>query len=196
MKNIFWCKNCLNASTRPRITFDERGFCNACVWSETKQKINWSKKIENFKKIVSNTKSPDQPYDCIIPVSGGKDGSYVSYNIKNILGLNPLTVTIRPSLDTEIGNANLLNFINSGYEHVHISPDREIMRRLNKIGFINIGFPYYGWLISIYTAVIRIAEKFKINLIVYGEDGELEYQNFVLIQLGVHLNAILDARNQ
>jgi hypothetical protein len=31
-KKITWCKNCLNMSTRPRITFDERGWCNACQW--------------------------------------------------------------------------------------------------------------------------------------------------------------------
>ena len=35
---IFWCKNCLNASTRPRITFDKRGYCNACQWAEEKKK--------------------------------------------------------------------------------------------------------------------------------------------------------------
>ena len=31
---VKWCKNCLNVSTRPRITFDERGWCNACRWME------------------------------------------------------------------------------------------------------------------------------------------------------------------
>ena len=34
---MYWCKNCLNTSTRPRITFDERGWCNACQWSEEKK---------------------------------------------------------------------------------------------------------------------------------------------------------------
>ena len=36
-KEIFWCKNCLNMSTRPRITFDDRGYCNACQWLEEKK---------------------------------------------------------------------------------------------------------------------------------------------------------------
>ena len=38
LKDIFWCKNCVTMSTRPRITFDERGFCSACQWSEEKKK--------------------------------------------------------------------------------------------------------------------------------------------------------------
>ena len=173
--SIFWCKNCLNASTRPRITFDENGCCNACVWSESKKNINWENKLENFKNIITKSKSQNQVYDCLIPVSGGKDGSYVSYNIKKKLGFNPLTVTIRPALETKIGNQNLTNFINSGYEHIHVSPDKNIMQKLNKLGFIHKGFPYYGWLISIHTSVTRVAQAFDINLIVYGEDGELEY---------------------
>lgn len=38
MKNFFWCKNCLNMSTRPRIEFNKNGWCNACVWSIEKKK--------------------------------------------------------------------------------------------------------------------------------------------------------------
>ncbi len=39
MKKIFWCKNCVVMSTRPRIKFDQRGFCSACVWAEKKKKL-------------------------------------------------------------------------------------------------------------------------------------------------------------
>ena len=76
---IFWCKNCLNASTRPRITFDKRGYCNACQWSEEKKKINWKNRQKILKKIFNKSKkNKNKKYDCIVPVSGGKDGSYVS----------------------------------------------------------------------------------------------------------------------
>ena len=43
-KEIFWCKNCVVMSTRPRVTFDERGFCTACRWTEQKQKLDWDKR--------------------------------------------------------------------------------------------------------------------------------------------------------
>ena len=32
--NLRWCSNCLSMSTRPRITFDAEGWCNACLWTE------------------------------------------------------------------------------------------------------------------------------------------------------------------
>ena len=56
-----------------------------------------------------------------------------------------------------IGKQNLNSFINSGFNHLHISPDKEAMRILNKIGFEKMGFPYYGWLISIHTAIVNFS---------------------------------------
>ncbi len=169
---IFWCTNCLNASTRPRISFDKKGLCNACNWSIEKKKIDWKSRQKTLKKII---KKKNKLYDCIVPVSGGKDGSYVAYTLKKRFGFNPLCVTVRPPLESEIGKKNLSNFINSGFDHIHISPNNEAMQKLNKYGFIYKGFPYYGWLIAIHTSILRVASSFDIKLIFYGEDGEVEY---------------------
>ena len=170
---IFWCKNCLNASTRPRITFDKRGYCNACQWAEEKKKINWKNRQEILKKLFKNNKK--NKYDCIVPVSGGKDGSYVAYILKKKFGIRPLAVTVRPPLELDLGSKNLKNFINSGFDHIHISPNLKVMHELNKYGFKHKGFPYYGWLIAIHTSVLKLAVALNINLIFYGEDGEVEY---------------------
>ena len=70
---------------------------------------------------------------------------------------------------------NLENFIKSGYDHITINPDYELMRLLNKYGFEYAGFPYFGWLVAIQTAVVKTALDLNINLVFYGEDGELEY---------------------
>lgn len=174
-KKIFWCKNCLNMSTRPRITFDNRGWCNACQWMEEKKSFDFKPRIEELKNLLNKYRSTNGNFDCIVPVSGGKDGSYVAYNLKHKYGMNPLTVTVRPALSLEIGDKNLINFINSGYDHIHITPNPKVLNRLNKYGFIEKGFPYYGWLIAIHTAVIKTAVNFKIPLLFYGEDGEIEY---------------------
>ena len=172
---VKWCKNCLNMSTRPRITFDKRDWCNACQWMDEKKQIDWKKRQEELTQLISKNKSKNGNFDCIVPVSGGKDGSYVAYNLKHKLGMNPLAVTVRPALSLPIGDENLFNFIQSGYDHIHISPNPKVLDRLNKYGFIEKGFPYYGWLIAIMTACIRTAVNFKIPLMFYGEDGEVEY---------------------
>jgi len=175
MKKIYWCSNCINASTRNRITFDKNGKCNACQWVEEKKNLNWKKRKSELVKILNKYRSKNNSYDCIVPVSGGKDGSYVAHTLKHVYGMNPLTVTSRPPLTRSIGNENLNNFVKSGYAHLHITADEEIMRSYNRLGLTDIGMPYYGWLISIFTSVIRTAVNFNIPLIFYGEDGEVEY---------------------
>ena len=172
---IFWCKNCLNMSTRPRIKFDDRGFCNACQWSEKKKNLDWEKREKYLEKLISKYKKVNNNFDCIVPVSGGKDGSYVAHTLKTKFNLRPLTVTSRPPLTLKVGDENLVNFVRSGYDHVHITPNEKSMRLLNKLGLIHMGFPYYGWLISIYGVVMRTAISFNVPLIFYAENGEIEY---------------------
>ena len=68
---------------------------------EEKKTLNW-KKNTRIKKILSKYKSKGI-YDCIVPVSGGKDGTYVASKLEMNGGLNPLTVTSRPPLEIDLG---------------------------------------------------------------------------------------------
>ena len=175
IKSLSWCSNCLTMSTRPRITFDARGWCNACVWTEKKKSLNWEARQVELLHLLDRHRRSDGEFDCLVPLSGGKDGSYVAYNLKHKYGMNPLCVTVTPALPLPLGDQNLRSFVESGYNHISINPNYEAMRALNIAGFVEMGFPYYGWLISIHTAVIRMATVFGIDLIFYGEDGEVEY---------------------
>ena len=56
LKSIFWCKTCLNMSTRPRIYFNKNGICNACVWSEEKKNINWNLKKKELLEVLKKYK--------------------------------------------------------------------------------------------------------------------------------------------
>lgn len=173
--HVFWCNHCLNMSTRPRITFDERGWCNACQWMEEKKTMDWAPRQQELSDLLAQHRSKTGNFDCLVPVSGGKDGSYVAYTLKHKYKMNPLTVTMRPALSLEIGDKNLSSFIQSGFNHIHVSTNPSILQKLNKYGFIEKGFPYWGWLVAISSGVIRVALNFQIPLVFYGEDGEVEY---------------------
>ena len=56
-------------STRPRIVFDTRGWCNACCWSEEKKKLDWS---ERKNKLIELLENSDHHLDIIATVSGGE----------------------------------------------------------------------------------------------------------------------------
>lgn len=175
LKALRWCSNCMAMSTRPRITFDERGWCNACRWMEKKKTLNWDARQQELLGLLDKHRRSDGRFDCLVPVSGGKDGSYVAYNLKHKYGMNPLCLTVTPALPLELGNANLRAFVESGYNHISVNPAHEAMRILNKAGLVEMGFPYYGWLIAIQATPVRMAAQLGIGLIFYGEDGEVEY---------------------
>ena len=128
-------------STRPRITFDEEGLCNACVWKEKKQHLDWDSRLIELNNLLDLHRRNNGEFDCLVPLSGGKDGSYVAYNLKHKYGMNPLCVTITPALPLPLGEKNLRAFVESGYNHLSINPDHEAMRVLNKIGVIEVSQP-------------------------------------------------------
>jgi len=168
---IKYCTSCLNTSTRPRISFNSKGVCNACTWSKVKKNIDWDYKKKILKKLIKKQKN----FDCIVPVSGGKDSSYVAYQVKNILGLNPLCITIRPGLEYDLGKENLLNFLSYGYNHILVTPDVNVMKHYDKIGLIKYGRPLLGWQIAVQASIFKLAVQFRIPLVFFGEEGETEY---------------------
>ena len=96
--NLKWCSNCIAVSTRPRISFDKHNVCNACTWSKKKFKFNWLNNIKKLNIFIKKTIKDKNNFNCIVPVSGGKDGSFVFDRVKNKLKYNPLAVTINPHL--------------------------------------------------------------------------------------------------
>ena len=121
-----FCKECLLPDSRPEIVINEEGVCSACVNSKTKTVIDWEKREEELRAILDKCKNPNY-YDCIIPVSGGKDSTWQVYTLKKKYGMNPLAITWKCTARTELGKKNLDNLISLGVSHIDytINPDVE-----------------------------------------------------------------------
>ncbi len=170
-----YCSQCVMPETRPRISYDESGRCNACQWSEEKKtSIDWKSRWLFLEELCDQHRTKSG-FDCIVPVSGGKDSSYVAYMMKYKLKMHPLCVTIRPGITFEIGEKNLINFINAGYDHIHITPNPFVLKAIDKFGFEEAGQPLLGWQTAVQTAIFRISTKMNIPLVMFGEEGETEY---------------------
>ena len=105
-----YCKKCLYPDTKPQLVFNDEDVCSACINSELKESIDWIQKEKEFRDICAKHKSKDDSnYDCIIPVSGGRDSTYQTYAMKEIFGMNPLAVAFHPLDQTQIGRKNLEN---------------------------------------------------------------------------------------
>lgn len=170
------CVKCGMANTRPRLEFDSDGVCGACRHWERKDKIDWENRKQELMKICDKFRSDGTKYDCVIPVSGGKDSSYVAWKMKHEFNMHPLCVTFASNgPSTEIGLKNLNNFIKSGFDHILISPNEEIRREFVKRTTEGFGDPFLVFVYGQYAAPLRIAVNYDIPLVVYGEDGEAEY---------------------
>ena len=169
------CKKCIMLDTRPRLTFDEGGTCAACEWHEIKKKdIDWNARYNELKELCDSIRGK-QRYDCIVPASGGKDSTYVADKMKNEFGLNVLTVTITPPLETELIQNNMKNFLNHGYDNIKVTPNPLIAREINKFGFVEQGRPLLSWTSCLNSVMFRMAVDFNVPLIMFGEEGETEY---------------------
>jgi len=171
-----YCKKCLYPDTKPQLVFNDDGICSACTNRKTKESIDWDKKREEFVKILDKYSSKDSSnYDCIIPVSGGKDSTYQTYVMKEEFGLNPLVVNFHPLDQTNIGKKNLENLKKIGVDCIEFSPNPNVYQKLARYGLSELGDFQWPEHIGIFTVPVQIAVKYKIPLIIWGENPQLEY---------------------
>ncbi len=171
-----YCKKCLYPNTKPQLQFDERGICSACNNQKLKDEVNWVKKKEDLLLILEKYKSKnDNNYDCIIPVSGGKDSTFQTYTIKETFGLNPLAVNFHPHDQTEIGRKNLENLKQLGVDCIEFSANPLVYSKLAKFGLVELGDFQWPEHIGIFTVPVQVAVRYKIPLIIWGENPQLEY---------------------
>ena len=174
--NLKYCVKCVMPNTRPRITFNKDGICNACQWAdEKKTAIDWDNRWNMLKMYCEKYRSRTDGFDVIVPVSGGKDSCYVAWKMKYELNMNPLLVHVAPPLPMEIGEKNLERLIAEGFDCVRVHPNPNISRKIALIEMHDFGDPLLAWMISVRSAVFRQAIKFNIPLIMWGEDGDIEY---------------------
>ena len=129
-----YCKLCVMPTTRPKLELNEEGICNACISArEKKENINWTKREQEFKEILDRFRSKDKTkWDCIIPVSGGKDSIYQVHMMKNVYNMNPLCVTFRTDARTILGEKNLHALKEIGVDHIDFTPNPVGFKKLRK----------------------------------------------------------------
>lgn len=175
-KKIIFCKQCVVSNQRPRITFNENGICSACQYAYRKHHvIDWQKREKELLELLDKHRSKDGSFDVIVPGSGGKDSSYVSHQLKHVYGMHPLCATWAPHIYTDIGWKNFQDFVNNGFDVISAYPNGKLHRKLARIAFELLGDAWQPFTYGQKAFAMHIAVKFKIPLVFYGENGEVEY---------------------
>jgi N-acetyl sugar amidotransferase len=191
MSPIKYCKLCLQSNTRPGTKLNSQNICSACEGHREKTEIiNWEQREQELKKLFDQYRNSNSNYyDCIIPVSGGKDSTYQTYIVKKVYGMNPLCVTYRTPLRTELGQRNLDNLckeFNVDLIELKVSPETErkfILKAIKELGVP--GLPQH---LGIFSFTLRTAVNLKIPLIVWGENAQMEYGGDPVERQNVYLD--------
>ncbi len=120
---LTYCKHCVMPDTKPDLYLDEHGVCNACRSYEKRTEVDWGARYEELLKVLEKYRRSDgSNWDCIVPVSGGKDSTYQVVRMLQ-LGLNPLCVTSSTCDLSPLGRANIENLKRLGVDHIEVSPN-------------------------------------------------------------------------
>ncbi len=191
-KDIKFCKSCVISNQRPNsqiehehnkstlkttINFNKDGICDACILAEKKKnEIDWDERESELKALCDKYRSHNGSYDCLCPGSGGKDSFYASHILKNKYNMNPLTVTWAPNMYTTWGWNNFQKWIHSGLDNYLMTPNGRTHRILTRLAVENLLHPFQAFIIGQKSFAPKMAIKFNIPLIFYGE-SESEYGN-------------------
>ncbi len=170
-----YCKRCVMPDSKPDLLIDDEGVCNACRSYEARKEIDWKQRAAELKDITDRYRSKDSSrWDCIVPVSGGKDSTFQVVRVLE-LGLNPLCVTATTCDLTPLGRKNIENIKNLGVDYMEFSPNPVVRRKLNRIGLTQVGDISWPEHVGIFTIPVRAAMEYNVPLIVWGENSQNEY---------------------
>ena len=191
-EKVVFCKRCVMSNQRPASTaefkhtisskkvtlhIDEEGICDACRQAEIKDLIDWEKRESELIKLLDKYRRDDGYYDCIVPGSGGKDSAFQAHVLKYKYGMHPLTITWPPILYTDYGYRNYKNWVEvGGFDNIAFKQNGRVMKLLTRLSIENLFHPFQTFILGQKNLAPKIAAKFGIPLIFYGEN-EAEYGN-------------------
>ncbi len=170
-----YCKLCLYPETKPDLSFDAHGVCNACLNYQYRAEVDWDQRKDEFLRVVETYRSKNgDNYDCLVPVSGGKDSTYQLLRLLEV-GMNPLCVTATTDDLSDIGRRNIENIKKLGVDYIEVTTNPVVRRRINRFTLETVGDISWPEHVTIFTIPVRVAVQHNIRLIVWGENPQHEY---------------------
>jgi N-acetyl sugar amidotransferase len=186
-----YCVRCLYpVDTKPDMTVNEDGLCSACQAFDARSQIDWDDRAKQFQHLTVETRREARnrgaAYDCVVPVSGGKDSHYQVLTALDH-GLRVLAVTAETDHLSAIGRRKLDNIAKLGCDHIEVKTNPVIRRRINRFTLETIGDISWAEHITIFSIPVRVASMMKIPLIIWGENPQSEYGGPAEAQLATKL---------
>jgi N-acetyl sugar amidotransferase len=166
------CSVCIYPDTRPDAGF-VGGVCSGCRAYADRVNVDWDDRLKRLRSLLRIARDRGAPYDCVVPVSGGKDSTYQVLKLTE-LGARVLAVNAGTDMLSDIGRRNLDN-IKNYCDVIEWTPCIEVRKKLMRIGLRQIGDLSYPEHLAIWAIPTRIACVMKVPLVVWGENPQREY---------------------
>ncbi|MDF1750891.1 MAG: N-acetyl sugar amidotransferase [Alphaproteobacteria bacterium] len=171
MTDVQYCVRCLYPETHPLgLVLDEKGVCSGCRIHEEKDELDWAERFARLEKLVAPYRSNSGlRYDCIVPISGGRDSYFVVETVVRRLGLNPLLVSYNRHYNTAISHRNiayLRTIFDCDYLQQTLSPDT--VRALCKRTLDLCGSFHWHTIAGQTVWPVQCAVRFRVPLIIWG----------------------------
>lgn len=172
------CKKCgFILGTRPN-SKDVDGVCLACLNKERKKYVDWEQRQSWLTEFIRDNKNPDNPHECVVGVSGGKDSCAI---VKRLIEChevkNPLLVHVcdefTPSKAGLYNLDNLVKTYNLDLLNFRCAPQTFVEE--TKKGFFEKLNPLEWIEKQIYAKPLEVAKAFHIPIVFMGENSAFEY---------------------
>ena len=165
-----YCTRCILPESYPGILFNEEGVCNFCLEQQNENAVLGKEKLL---EIVHSTEKTGR-YDCVVPLSGGKDSSYILYYVVKELGLTPIAVNYNSGYQSKYAEENVRNACKSlgvDLEEVHSSGN--IQKKILKASYELSKRTGMVWGCANCPAILRVvpinvARKNKVPYVMWG----------------------------
>lgn len=184
------CTRCVLTDQYPGICFNTNGVCNFCCEYKKIEYLG----VKALSRDLKTVKRGAGSYDCVVPVSGGKDSTYVLYYLTKMLGLKTIAVNYDNGFTHPFATENLRHITKIlGVELITIQGNQRsylvgnLKAYLARPSVAMVPMMCTGCRVGIVGSACKVARDRDVNVIVIGwssiEDTPFK-NNFLTIDGG------------
>jgi tRNA(Ile)-lysidine synthase TilS/MesJ len=165
MDKIHRCEKCILTDQFAGVKIDSNGSCNYCNQFKPFEPYGESELLKIFK----TAQNKNRIYDALVPLSGGKDSTYVLWLAVKKYGLRVLTYTYDNGFLSEHARQNIRSAVQTcEVDHVWVKHNEEMLYKLYRTTLKLSGEICGICGVGIERSMLKISEAYHIPLILLG----------------------------
>jgi len=170
------CRVCILPDSMPGVSLDETGKCNYCrnfeqLYSEDTDEKREALRLK-LESVLEKYRGKGK-YDFLVPMSGGKDGLFILYELAHKHKAKVLAFNIDTGFRSELAVRNMENAVKKlGVDFVVYKPNEQTLFKLFRTFLTESGEFCCVCNRLIKVASLEIAKKFDVPMIMMGAYGK------------------------